>query len=225
MISLLKSIVKIFIDPFLVSFLIFKLQKKYKTLKISGRIQVKNSQFGLYNYLENAQISNSFLDDFSYVGSNSYVNNSTIGKFTCIGPNVKVGLGEHPTKIFVSVHPIFYSKSKQVGLSFVDENYFQEFNRTEIGHDVWIGANVIIRGGVKIGNGAIIASGSVVTKNVGHYEVVGGVPSKVIKRRFDDQTIQSLLKFQWWAKDLSWLKININRFHNVKNFFKDENNI
>lgn len=54
--------------------------------------------------------------------------------------------------------------------------------KTLIGHDVWVGANVIIMDGVEIGTGAIIAAGAVVTKNVSPYEIVGGVPAKQLRK-------------------------------------------
>ena len=55
--------------------------------------------------------------------------------------------------------------------------------------------------GIQIGNGAVIASGSVVTKNVGDYEIVGGVPAKLIKMRFDNETRNQLLKSKWWTRE------------------------
>lgn len=64
---------------------------------------------------------------------------------------------------------------------------------TEIGNDVWIGYNATIMPGVKIGSGAIIASKSVVTNDVPAYSIVGGNPAKVIKKRFDETTINQLL--------------------------------
>lgn len=71
---------------------------------------------------------------------------------------------------------------------------------------MWIGANVIIMDGLTINTGAVIAAGSVVTKNVGAYEVVGGVPAKVIKKRFDNKTIEKLLESKWWEKTPDKLK-------------------
>lgn len=68
----------------------------------------------------------------------------------------------------------------------------------EIGNDVWIGCNVTIVRGVKIGDGAIIAAGSVVTKDVQPYTIVGGVPAKFIKHRFDVKSIARLMDLQWW---------------------------
>ncbi|WP_417795310.1 Vat family streptogramin A O-acetyltransferase [Terasakiella pusilla] len=69
---------------------------------------------------------------------------------------------------------------------------------TEIGHDVWIGYDATIMPGVKIGHGAVIASKSVVTSDVPPYSIVGGNPAQLIKKRFDDQTIQNLLDIAWW---------------------------
>jgi len=71
-----------------------------------------------------------------------------------------------------------------------------------IGSDVWIGRNVIVDKGVKIGDGAIIASGSVVSKNVLPYEIVGGIPAKHIKNRFDYETIVRFNKLMWWNYNL-----------------------
>lgn len=67
-----------------------------------------------------------------------------------------------------------------------------------IGNDVWIGYEAVILAGVTIGDGAIIGTRAVVTKDVPSYTVVGGVPAKPIRKRFDDKTISDLLEIQWW---------------------------
>ena len=67
-----------------------------------------------------------------------------------------------------------------------------------IGNDVWIGYEAVILSGVHIGDGAIIATRAVVTKDVPPYTIVGGIPAKAIKKRFDDATIAKLLRLQWW---------------------------
>ena len=69
---------------------------------------------------------------------------------------------------------------------------------TVIGNDVWIGQNVTILPGVHVGDGAIIGANSVVSKDVPPYAVVGGNPIRVIRKRFDDETISFLLKLKWW---------------------------
>ena len=67
-----------------------------------------------------------------------------------------------------------------------------------VGNDVWIGSDAKIMSGVHIGDGSIIAANAVVTKDVEPYAVVGGVPAKMIKKRFPDETIQILEQMKWW---------------------------
>ncbi|MEK4510442.1 Vat family streptogramin A O-acetyltransferase [Paenibacillus anaericanus] len=72
---------------------------------------------------------------------------------------------------------------------------------TVIGNDVWLGQNVTIMPGAVMGDGAIVASNSTVVKDIEPYTIVGGNPAKVIKKRFNDETIIALLKLQWWNWD------------------------
>ena len=67
-----------------------------------------------------------------------------------------------------------------------------------IGNDVWIGYEAVILSGVHIGDGAVIGARAVVTKDVAPYTVVGGVPAKKIKLRFDEETVRRLLTLRWW---------------------------
>ncbi len=80
------------------------------------------------------------------------------------------------------------------------------FGKIKIGNDVWIGEGAFIRRGVKIGDGAIIASHSVVSKDVAPYSIVGGVPAKHIKFRFEDNIIEQLIEIKWWDYGLSALE-------------------
>ena len=81
-----------------------------------------------------------------------------------------------------------------------------------IGNDVWIGANVIILPGVTIGDGAVIAAGAIVTKDVLPYSIVGGNPAREIRKRFDDDTIEKLLRIKWWEWEHSFIEENIELF-------------
>ena len=67
-----------------------------------------------------------------------------------------------------------------------------------VGNDVWIGYEAVILAGVTIGDGAIIGARAVVTKDVPPYTIVGGVPAKQIRKRFNEETIDTLLKLKWW---------------------------
>ena len=77
---------------------------------------------------------------------------------------------------------------------------------TVIGNDVWIGYEAVIMPGVKIGDGAVIGTRALVTKDVPPYTIVGGVPAKPIRRRFDDATAEKLEALRWWDWDEDRLK-------------------
>jgi acetyltransferase-like isoleucine patch superfamily enzyme len=163
------------------------------------------------------KIINSYINEFSYIASGAKIVNATIGKFCSIAQDVKIGLGAHPIN-FVSTSPIFYSKLNALGIKWVDENRFQEFKKVIIENDVWIGANAIILDGVKIENGAIIGAGAIVTKDVPPYAIVVGSPAKIIKFRFPQETIDSLLRLNWWNWPIDKIKENINTFLNPADF-------
>ncbi|MDO9490854.1 CatB-related O-acetyltransferase [Acetobacterium sp.] len=79
-----------------------------------------------------------------------------------------------------------------------------------IGNDVWIGYEAVIMSGVQIGNGAIIGTRAVVTKDVESYTIIGGVPAKPIKKRFDDKTIEKLQSLCWWDWNKDQLRGKLN---------------
>ncbi len=78
-----------------------------------------------------------------------------------------------------------------------------------IGNDVWIGYEAVILSGVTIGDGAIIGTRAVVTKDVPPYTIVGGVPAKPIRKRFDDKTIAKLYELKWWDWPEERIKANL----------------
>lgn len=170
---------------------------------------------------ENVQLNDCQVGDFTYIQENSSLHATKIGKFTAIGPGVRAGMGNHPTATFVTIHPMFYSDTNLLPLHFPDKSYFQETRDISIGNDVWIGANVLIMDGVVIGNGAIVAAGAVVTKNVAPYAIVGGVPARLLKYRFDVAQIDYLLDFRWWDKEVTWMAKNWLLWHDIGRFIKE----
>jgi len=206
----------------LIKSMILEYKNKEKCLKIGYMSNAVNCEFGIYNTIYNEVILQKvILGDFTYIADNTKISRTEIGRFCSIGPNCMIGLGKHPSKDFVSTHPIFFSTLKQAQITFADKGYFDEFENIVIGNDVWIGANAIVIDGVKIGNGAIVAAGSVVTKDVPPYAIVGGVPAKIIRYRFEHETIKKLLELKWWDMDVESLKNNYKKFHNVKELLND----
>lgn len=145
------------------------------------------------------------------MNSNTYLRAKSVGRFCAIGPNLMAGMAEHPIS-GISAHILFpmydceWAKPFSTYAENVDSvkicrNHTEQAvnkHKIIIGNDVWIGANVVILRGVTVGDGAILAAGAVVTKDVPPYTIVGGVPAKVIKKRFDDEIIERLEKIQWW---------------------------
>jgi len=142
-------------------------------------------------------LSGAQLGAYSYLGQDAHAALIDIGRFCSIGPAFKCGFGSHPTN-YVSTSPVFYSTRKQCGVSFAERDDFTEYHQTVVGHDVWIGANVYIKDGVSVGDGAIVAAGAVVSSNVAPYAIVGGVPAKCIRLRFDEAIVEKLLEIKWW---------------------------
>jgi chloramphenicol O-acetyltransferase type B len=144
-----------------------------------------------------SSLSDSRLGSYSYVNEHSKIARITVGRFSSIGPFFICGYGEHPTDL-ITTSPAFYSTRKQCGVSFTKADHFNEQLETIVGNDVWIGARVFVRDGVRIGSGALIAAGAVVTADVADYAIVGGVPAKLIRYRFPEVIIRELLNIQWW---------------------------
>lgn len=191
-------------------------------LVVHDNVSISKSSFGSNVTLHSGvTIFNTFINDCTYIAVNTKVANSTLGKFCSIGPNCLIGPGRHPSSTFVSTHPSFYSTLYQNNFSFVKQKKFEEFLPIVIGHDVWIGANSVVMDGIKIGNGCIIGANSIVTKDVPDYAIVGGVPAKIIRYRFNQDIIQKLQKIQWWDWSLNKIKQEAHFFDNIENFLKE----
>ena len=166
-------------------------------------------------------LNNINLGDYSYIAGNSRISNARIGKFCSIGPNFCCGLGVHPTN-GISTSPMFYSTAKQNGITLTKENKIEETKQTNVGNDVFIGANVTVLDGVTIGDGVVIGAGAVVVKDIPDYAIAVGVPAKVVKYRFEKERIEKLLKIRWWDWELSKLQSIENDFFDLEKFINNQ---
>jgi acetyltransferase-like isoleucine patch superfamily enzyme len=193
--NIMGSLKELFIEPIRLA----RLQKKHPTCHFyPGAVVDDESVLGKYNVVfSNASITHSTIGDHTFVQKCSVINHADIGMFCSIAEGVTIGLGRHPLN-YVSTHPAFYSATQPLAKTFAEQDNFSPFTETKIGHDVWIGQRAMIVDGVTIGTGVVIAAGSVVTKDVPPYAVVGGIPARIIRYRFDENTIKELLKAKWW---------------------------
>lgn len=155
---------------------------------------------------------------YSYIGNNSFVIDTDIGNFTSISTDCYIGGTSHPTN-WVSSSPVFHKWENIMKKNFA-RHEFDIFKRTQIGNDVWIGNRVMIKAGVKIADGAVIGMGAIVTKDVGPYEIWAGNPAHLIKKRFDDETINELLKIKWWEWEDQRIEKYAENFTSPEKIFK-----
>ena len=167
---------------------------------------------------QHCRIYDSMLGRYSYVARNTLIQNAEIGAFCSISEGCNIGMPSHPTTM-VSTSPVFLNGNNYLLANF-SNHPFDDCPKTHIGNDVWVGAGAKIKSGLIIGNGSIIAAGAVVTKNVPPYSIVGGVPARVIRYRFDEKTASELERTKWWDWSDEKIKSNGIYFNNPKELTK-----
>lgn len=119
----------------------------------------------------------------------------TIGRYGSIADRVEILLGGNHRTEWVSTFPFGAFPQAWPG---APGGYDSSRGDVTIGHDVWIGSQAMILSGVTVGHGAVVAARAVVGRDVPPYAVVGGSPARVIRHRFDEATIATLLEAAWW---------------------------
>jgi acetyltransferase-like isoleucine patch superfamily enzyme len=160
----------------------------------------------------------SSIDRYSYIGRNNFIVDTKIGSFCSIAPGCNIGGTGHQMN-WVSTSSVFHKWENILKKNFSRHEY-NIFSETVIGNDVWIATNAMIKAGVKISDGSVIGMGAVITKDVGPYEIWAGNPAKMIRKRFDDETIEKLLKTQWWNWDNNLIEQKAQYFNNVEKFLE-----
>ena len=188
-----------------------------ESIIIKDHVKAKHIIAGDYSYYSGYYHDKTFEDCVMYLDEadnnkeSHEIDRLIIGKFCSIATGVKFMMG--------GTQGHNYEWIATYSLDFLDDD-FDNYNLvapkaqkskgdTLLGNDVWIGAESMIMPGIQIADGAVIGARSLVTKNVGAYEIWGGNPARLIKKRFTDSDIQKLLKIKWWDWDLDKLKKNL----------------
>jgi virginiamycin A acetyltransferase len=184
----------------------FPLKNTKRLCFLKNIIKAQNIIVGDFTYYDDPDNVENFMKNilyhFDFVGDKLI-----IGKFCQIATGVRFIMngGNHAINGF-STFPFAAFGDEWSSVSLNAESK----GDTIIGNDVWIGNSVTIMPGIAIGDGAIIATNSVVTKNVDPFCIVGGNPAKLIRKRFNEETIQALLKIKWWDWSIEEITKNAN---------------
>lgn len=175
---------------------------------------VTASTAGRYTEIaERCTVSETELGDYSYMMRECEVWAAKIGKFVNIASHVRINATNHPVWR-ATLHHFTYRAGDYFEGASHEEDFFawRRENGVEIGHDVWIGHGATILPGVKIGNGAVIGAGAVVSRDVDPYMIVGGVPARLIRPRFDKGLGARMDALSWWDWDHDKLRVALEDF-------------
>ncbi|GAA0777025.1 type B chloramphenicol O-acetyltransferase [Brevundimonas olei] len=176
-------------------------ESPFKGRLLSDLVTNPNIIVGRYSYYSGWYHGHGFDDCARYLMTEPGVDRLIIGDFCSIGSGaafIMAGNQGHRND-WASSFPFFYMPEVPHFAGAVDA--FQPAGDTVIGNDVWIGSEAIIMPGVKIGDGAVIGTRALVTRDVEPYAIIGGNPARVIRKRFDDDSIAMLMQMKWWDWD------------------------
>lgn len=163
---------------------------------VKPTIKNPNIVVGDFTYFADTDFEKHVTHHYDFIGDKLI-----IGKFCQIGAGVEFVMnGANHQMNAVSTYPFYIFGSWDQSAPSKEDLPFK--GDTVVGNDVWIGQNSTILPGVHIGDGAIIGLNSVVTRDVPPYTIVAGNPAKTVRKRFDDELIDLLLKLKWWDKSV-----------------------
>lgn len=173
-------------------------ESPFKGITLDRLVTNPNIRVGRYSYYSGYYHGHGFDDCARFLLPDEGVDKLIFGSFCSIGSGaafVMAGNQGHRND-WISTFPFFWMS--EVPTFAGAENGFRPAGDTVVGNDVWIGTEAIIMPGVTIGDGAVIGTRALVTKDVEPYAIVGGNPAKVIRKRFDEADITTLLELRWW---------------------------
>ena len=150
-----------------------------------------------YNTIQdNVLLAGARIGRGTYICRGSNFTDAEVGAFCSIGRNVRIVNGQHPTRTFVSTHPAFFSPNGQPGFSFVREKRYEDCRYLDRERRVSV-------------------------EDVAPYAIVGGVPAREIRKRFDDEQIAYLLASRWWERPFDELRKEADSFSDIGLFMKN----
>lgn len=184
---------------------------------VHATAEVHDSSIGRYTEIaERCRVSETVLGDYSYMMQDCTTWCATIGKFSNIAASVRLNATNHPTSR-PTLHHFTYRASDYWDDAEHEAAFFghRRSLRVHVGHDTWLGHGSTVLPGVTVGDGAVVGAGAVVSKDVAPYTIVGGVPARPIRERFDRRTAERFQALAWWDWDHERLRATLDDFRGL----------
>lgn len=191
--------------------------KLSETPLVHPTAEVVDSVLGRYTEIgERCRVHEAELGDYSYMTQDCHIWCAAIGKFSNIAASVRLNATNHPVER-ATLHHFTYRASDYWDDAAHETEFFaaRRARKVRVGHDTWLGHGSTVLPGVTVGDGAVVGAGAVVSKDVAPYTIVGGVPARPIRERFDRKTAARLQALAWWDWDHARLRAALDDFRTL----------